>query len=107
MIESPQVGFIAHIKGRITKNRFRYATVFVDHFSDLKYVHCMYEMTSEETIYAKKCFERYAAGVNSEVEHYHCDNIHFSSNTFFHRCEGMVQGITYCGVNAHFQNRRA
>ena len=54
MLESPQVGFIAHMKGRLTKKRYRYATVFVDHFSDLKYVHCMSEMTSEETIYAKK-----------------------------------------------------
>ena len=44
MIESPQVGLIAHTEVSITKKRYRYATVFVDHFSDLKYVHCMSEM---------------------------------------------------------------
>ena len=38
MLESPQVGFIAHMKVRLTKKSYRYATVFVDHFSDLKYV---------------------------------------------------------------------
>ena len=52
MLESSQVGFIAHMKGRLTKKRYRYATVFfLDHFSDLKYVHCMSEITSEETIF--------------------------------------------------------
>ena len=56
MLESSQVGFIAHMKGRITKKRYRYETVFVDHFSGLKYVHCMSKITSEETIYAKKKF---------------------------------------------------
>ena len=69
MIESPHVGFIYHTKGRLTKKRYRYATVFVDHFSDLKYVHCMSEITSEENIYAKKSFERHAAGFNVRVEH--------------------------------------
>ena len=54
MLESLQVGFIAHMKGRLTKTRYIYATVFVDHFSDLKYVHCMSEITSEDTIYSKK-----------------------------------------------------
>ena len=45
MLESPQEGFIAHMKGRLTKKRYRYATVIVNHFLDLKYVHCMSEIT--------------------------------------------------------------
>ena len=62
MLDSPRVGLIAHMIGRLTKKRYRYATVSVDHFSDLKYIQCMSEMTSDETIYSKKCFERHAAG---------------------------------------------
>ena len=54
ILESPQVGFITHMKGRIVKKRYRYATVFVDHLSDLKYVHCISEIKLEENIYAKK-----------------------------------------------------
>ena len=104
MLESPQVGLIAHTEVSITKKRYRYATVFVDHFSDLKYVHCMSEITSEDTIHAKGCFERHAAGFNVRVEHYHCDNGKSADNAFIQHCEGMGQGITYCGVNAHFQN---
>ena len=42
MLESPQVVFISHTKGRLTKKRYRYATVFVDHFLDLStFTACM------------------------------------------------------------------
>ena len=95
------------MKVRITKKRYRYATVFVDHFSELKYVHCMSEITSEETIYAKKSFKRHEAGFNVRVEHYHCDNGRFADNAFIQHCEVMGQVITYCGLNTHFQNGRA
>ena len=107
MLESPQVGFIAHMEVRLTKKRYRNATVFVDHFSYLKYVHCMSEITSEETIYAKKSFERHAADFNLRVENYQCKNGLFSDNAFVQPCKGMVQGITYYGENTHSQNRRA
>ena len=74
----------------------------MDHLSDLKYAHCMSEITSEETIYTKKLFERHPYGFNIRMENYHCDNGQFSYNAFIQHYEGMGQGITYCGVNAHF-----
>ena len=67
----------------------------------------MSEITSDETIYAKKSFERHTAGFNVRVEHYHCNNGRFSDNAFIQNCEGMGQGITHCGVNTHFRNGRA
>ena len=99
--------FIAHMKGRLTNKRYRYATVFVDQLLDLKYVHCMYEITSEETIYSKNFFEKHSEGFNLRVEHYQCNNRRFADNTFIHHFKGMGQGITYCAVNAHFQNGHA
>ena len=92
------------MKGRLTKKRYRYATVSVDPFSDLKYVHYMSEITSEETINAKKSFERHAAGFNVRVKHCHCHNRRFADNAFIQNCKGMGQCIAYCKVNAHFQN---
>ena len=68
-LESPQVGFYTQLKGIPTKKRYRYATIFVDHFSDLKYVHYMEDSTSKSTVYAKECFERYAAAHGVHVEH--------------------------------------
>ncbi len=50
---SMQVGFIAQLKGTLTKKCYASATIFVDHYSKLKYVHLMTRLTSEETIEAK------------------------------------------------------
>ena len=100
------MGFIAHMKERLTKKRYIYATVFVDHFSDLKYIHCMSNITPDETIYSKKISKTHASSFSIRVEHYHFDNGRFIDNSFIQHCKGMGQGITYCGVNMHFQNGR-
>jgi hypothetical protein len=50
---STQVGFIAQLKGILTKKRYTAATVFVDHYSWLKYVHLMAKLSSKETMDAK------------------------------------------------------
>jgi hypothetical protein len=36
---STQVGFITQLKGTLTKKRYTPATIFVDHYSKLKYIH--------------------------------------------------------------------
>ena len=50
---STQVGFIAQLKGKLTRDRYKAATIFV-------FVHLMRDLTSEETINAKLAFEEYA-----------------------------------------------
>ena len=47
---STQVGFVAQLKGKLTKRRYRALTVFVDHYSRIRYVHHMSSLTSEETV---------------------------------------------------------
>jgi hypothetical protein len=57
-LESTTPGFIGQLKGNIlTKERYRYATVFVDQYSDYTYVHFHVRLTSEETVKAKHAFE--------------------------------------------------
>jgi hypothetical protein len=34
-----QVGFIAQLKGTLTKKHYTAATIFVDHYSKLKFIH--------------------------------------------------------------------
>ena len=58
-LESPTPGFIAQLKGTLTKQRYKYATVFVDQYSRLSYVHFQRTITSDETVQAKIAFERY------------------------------------------------
>ena len=54
---STQVGFYAQLKGRLTKQRYRAATIFVDHFLVYKYTHLMTNLLSKETVASKRAFE--------------------------------------------------
>ncbi len=38
------------------------------------------------------------------IKHYHCNNGRFADNAFKQACKQGNQQLTFCGVNAHFQN---
>ncbi len=99
-----QVGFIAQLKGALTKKRYTAATVFIDHYSRLKYIHLMPKLTSEETIEAKRAFKHFAKQHNIRILHYHCNNRQFADKAFKNSCSAKGQQLNLCGVNAHFQN---
>ena len=101
---STEVGFFAQMKGKLTKKRYQCATIFVDHFSRLRFVHLQTDDSSEETIAAKRAFETFAAEHGVKILHYHCDNGRFQDNAFRQACHDARQQLTFCGVNAHFQN---
>ena len=101
---STQVGFYAQLKGKLTNRRYRGATIFVDHYSRLRFIHLMQDSSSDETIKAKRAFEQFAADHGVKILHYHCDNGRFADNAFKQACEQSRQQLTFCGVNAHFQN---
>ncbi len=92
---STQLGFVAQLKGKLTKKRYRCATVFVDHFSRLRYVHLQVN---------DSLIEAFAAQHGIRIQHYHCNNGRFSDNAFRQACHDARQQLTFCGVNAHFQN---
>ena len=48
--------------------------MFVDHYSDLDYVHLQESTLAEETIEGKRKFEQFMADRSVKVEHYHADN---------------------------------
>ena len=103
-LQSTQPGFFAQLKGRLTTRKYNSATVFVDHYSRLRFIHLMTSMSSAETIQAKEAFERFAAEHGVRIKHYHCDNGRFADNAFKLHCDANHQTISFCGVNAHFQN---
>ena len=73
-LDATTPGFIAQLKGILTKKRYRYATVFVDHFSNIDYVVPQTSLTSEETVQAKRSFETWAETHGVKIKHYHADN---------------------------------
>jgi hypothetical protein len=104
---SPIPGHMAQMKGIPTRERYNAATIFVDHFSDVTYIHLQKTTNAEETIEAKEAFERWAATHNVKISHYHADNVRFAENAYMAHVAKCGQAITFCRVNAHFQNGRA
>jgi hypothetical protein len=98
------VGFITQLKAPLTKRQYTTARVFIDHYSKLKYIHLMTKLSSEETMDAKRAFEHFAKQHVVRILHYHCNNGRFVDNAFKNSCSRKGQQLTFCGVNAHFQN---
>ena len=58
--ESSTRGLIGQLKGCLMQARYTAATVFVDHFSGLSYVHMQRDQTSAELMKSKMAFENFA-----------------------------------------------
>ena len=98
-------GQIAQMRGKLTTARYHYATVFVDNFSDIDYVHLHQKNDAQSVIEGKLAFERFASTfVVTRIHHYHCDNGIFADTEFRAACKVTGQTIKFCGVNAHYQN---
>ena len=54
--------------------------------------------------HGEEASEHFAESHGVHIQHYLCDNCFFAGNVFIADCEQNKQYITYCGVNAHFQN---
>ena len=101
-LESRMLGLIGHMKGTPTVQRYRCAIIYVDHYSRLSYVHLQKQLTSEETVQGKVAIEKFCDARGVTVKHYRADNGRFVNHVATNR-----QSISYCGVNAHFQNGMA
>jgi hypothetical protein len=101
---STQVGLIAQLKGGLIKRQYTATTVFTNHYSHLQYIHLMTCLTLQETVDAKRAFEHFTEQHGVQILHYHCNNGRFADNDFKNACASANQRLTFCGVNAHFQN---
>ncbi len=64
----------------------------------------MTNLTSNKTVNAKQAFKRFATKHSVQIKHYHCNNGCFANTLFCAACDSQNQKLTFCGVNAHFQN---
>ena len=103
-LELMMPGFVAQLKGLLMTQRYHYTTIFVDQFSKLSFVFLQKRLTSAETVLAKQVFEHFTRDLGVKILHYHADNGRFADNSFIKGCNDNNQGLSYCGVNTHFQN---
>lgn len=57
-----------------------------------------------ETLEAKRAFEKFASAHGVQIKHYHADNGRFADNLWLADIAQRGQTLSFCGVNAHFQN---
>ena len=81
-MESPIPGLVAQMQGMPTKSSYCGATICVDHFSDVTYVHLQKSINVIEIIEAKYAFKRWANFCGVVVTHYHATNGRFSKTVF-------------------------
>jgi hypothetical protein len=103
-LASTKVGSYAQLKGKLIKKHYKCTTIFVNHYSHLRFVHLQLEGLLAKTLTAKFAFEQYVAEYGVKIFHYHCDNGHFHYNAFQQACHHARQQLTFCGINVHFQN---
>ena len=91
-------------KGKPTAKAYKAGTIFIDHVS--RFIHLtMCESTGgDEALNAKLHFEKLAKDSGVQVKRFRADNRVFASNSFKKSLAFAEQEITFCGVNAHFQN---
>ena len=68
------------------------------------FVYLQKTCSAEETIEAKRAFERFAENRGVRVRAYHADNGIFKAKKWVEECRQRKQDLTFAGVNAHHQN---
>ena len=104
---SPTPGLVAQMSGFLTKERYKYATVYVDQASGFGYVHLQKTASADETLESKTAFERYAINHGVPIHAYHADNGIFKANAWVKACRAKEQGLTFAAVGAHHTNGKA
>ena len=102
-MEYSNPGFISQLRGKPTKQNYRAATIFLDHYSDITYVK-LQRIFIRKKLQAKKAFKAYKRTEKVNIKHYHTENCRFADNPFLQAVAQENQTISYCGVNSHFQN---
>ena len=106
-LTSTELGFFAQLKAKRTKKHYRCATIFVNQFCCLRFVHLQVNDSSVKTVATKHTFKTFATKHCVKILHCHCNNGQFSNNAFKQACQDAHQQLTFCGVNTHFQNGTA
>ena len=104
---SPTPGLIAQMSDRLTKERYKFATIYVDSYSGYSYVHLQKTHSVTETVDGKHTFEALCNQNGIKVRGYHADNRKFKAKDWLNDCKVKQQSLTFTGVNAHHSNDRA
>ena len=92
------------MSGYLTSHRIWDITLFLDHATGYTYGPLMCSIDLDETLGAKKKFEKLVSRSDNTVKRYHVDNRKYSDNGFMTSLKANNHTTTFCGVGAHHQN---
>ena len=92
------------MSGYLTSNRIWGIALFMDHETDYTHGNLMRSLDLDNTLGAKKSFEKLVGISNNTVNRYHADNVRYAENGFMASLNANNQTITFCGVGAHHHN---
>jgi len=101
---SPTPGIIVQ---RLTKERYKYATVYVDSYSGYSYIHLLKTQSVTEKGEGQHTFEAFCKQHGIKVRGYHADNGIFKAKDWVNGCKVKQQILTSTGINAHHSHGRA
>ena len=104
---SPIPGLIAQMTGFITKQRYKYVTVYIDQFSSFSFVYLQRTASAQETLQSKQAMEQYAQARNITIKAYHADNGIFKAKEWVQECHDARQQLIFVAVGAHHANGKA
>ena len=100
-------GLIAQMADFLTKYCYTCEMVFVDHNSNLSYVHFQKATSAKYTLKAKEALKKLSRQRGVWVRNYHADNGTFATNDWVRECYTKGKGLTFASVNTHHQNGKA
>ena len=102
---SAQPGLVPRMDSKHTKERITAGCVFFDHVSNHSYTHLQTRVDNDQTIQAKRAYERFVASHGVTLKRFHADNGIFAEKGFRDEINDTPgHTITYCAVGAHHQN---
>ena len=81
-IVSAQPGMVLQMSGYLTSNRIWGIALFMDHATDYTHGNLMRSLDLDNTLGAKKSFEKLVGRINNTVKRYHADNRRYADNGF-------------------------
>ena len=103
-VEAGQPSLLWQTKGIATNHHYKYFSLYVDHASRFLYSFFQEGKTAAEALKGKHAFEAFAHSKGIQIHHIHMDNGVFNSDIYKTDITTQNQTISFCGVNAHWQN---